>query len=106
MMRPASWMDVFASCQRSVRLASATIGQWLEFRPVVLRHGRTLAFTECHVLADGELAARASATSPSCHIRPAAPVGATTRGSGRVRPSKLLARLRWDTSLSTAGASR
>ena len=43
-------------------MASATIGQWLEFRPVVLRHGRTLAFTECHVLADGELAARASAT--------------------------------------------
>jgi acyl-coenzyme A thioesterase PaaI-like protein len=43
-------------------MASASIGQWLEFRPVVLRHGRTLAFTECHVLADGELAARASAT--------------------------------------------
>lgn len=43
-------------------MASATIGQWLEFRPVVLRHGRTLAFTECHVLADGQLAARASAT--------------------------------------------
>ena len=43
-------------------MASASVGQWLEFRPVVLRHGRTLAFTECHVLADGELAARASAT--------------------------------------------
>jgi acyl-coenzyme A thioesterase PaaI-like protein len=43
-------------------MASASIGQWLEFRPVVLRHGRTLAFTECHVLADGQLAARASAT--------------------------------------------
>jgi acyl-coenzyme A thioesterase PaaI-like protein len=43
-------------------MASASIGQWLEFRPVVLRHGRTLAFTECHVHADGELAARASAT--------------------------------------------
>ena len=43
-------------------MASAAIGQWLEFRPVVLRHGRSLAFTECHVLADGQLAARASAT--------------------------------------------
>lgn len=43
-------------------MASATIGQWLEFRAVVLRHGRSLAFTECHVLADGALAARASAT--------------------------------------------
>jgi uncharacterized protein (TIGR00369 family) len=43
-------------------MASASVGQWLEFRPVVLRHGRTLAFTECHVLADGQLAARASAT--------------------------------------------
>ena len=43
-------------------IASASIGQWLEFRAVVLRHGRTLAFTECHVLADGQLAARASAT--------------------------------------------
>jgi acyl-coenzyme A thioesterase PaaI-like protein len=43
-------------------MASAGVGQWLEFRPVVLRHGRTLAFTECHVMADGLLVARASAT--------------------------------------------
>jgi len=41
---------------------SARIGQWLTIEPVVLRHGRTLAFTECHVLADGKLVARASAT--------------------------------------------
>jgi uncharacterized protein (TIGR00369 family) len=43
-------------------LDSARIGQWLTIEPVVLRHGRTLAFTECHVLADGLLVARASAT--------------------------------------------
>ena len=41
---------------------SARIGEWLAIEPVVLRHGRTLAFTECHVLADGRLVARASAT--------------------------------------------
>jgi uncharacterized protein (TIGR00369 family) len=41
---------------------SARIDQWLDFRPVVLRHGRTLAFTECHVFADERLVARASAT--------------------------------------------
>ncbi len=43
-------------------LDSARIGQWLTIEPVVLRHGRTLAFTECHVRADGQLVARASAT--------------------------------------------
>lgn len=43
-------------------IGSAQVGQWLEFRPVVLRHGRTLAFTECHVFADEQLVARASAT--------------------------------------------
>lgn len=41
---------------------SARIGDWLVFTPRVLRHGRTLAFTECHVEVDGRLVARASAT--------------------------------------------
>lgn len=41
---------------------SARIGEWLSFQPQVLRHGRTLAFTECHVHAQGRLVARASAT--------------------------------------------
>ena len=45
---------------------SARIGEWLEVRPVVLKAGRTLAFTEGHVIAvhDGKerLIARCSAT--------------------------------------------
>ncbi len=45
---------------------SARIGEWLEVRPVVLKMGRTLAFTEGHVIAmrEGEerLIARCSAT--------------------------------------------
>lgn len=41
---------------------SARIGDWLSFHPTVLRHGRTLAFTECHVRAGDRLVARASAT--------------------------------------------
>lgn len=46
---------------------SARIGDWLCFRPAVLRAGRTLAFTEAHVWAAGpqsgeRLVARASAT--------------------------------------------
>jgi len=41
---------------------SARIGDWLVFTPRVLRHGRTLAFTECHAEVDGRLVARASAT--------------------------------------------
>ncbi len=47
-------------------LDSARIGDWLSIRPVVLKHGRRLAFTEAHVWADGgageRLVARASAT--------------------------------------------
>jgi acyl-coenzyme A thioesterase PaaI-like protein len=47
-------------------LDSARIGDWLSIRPVVLKHGRTLAFTEAHVWAatgsDERLVARASAT--------------------------------------------
>ena len=55
-------------------IASAAIGDWLSLRPVVLRHGRTLAFVECHVwarspagaedlpVAEDRLVARASAT--------------------------------------------
>lgn len=45
---------------------SARIGDWLSIRPVVLKHGRTLAFTEAHVWAerggDERRVARASAT--------------------------------------------
>lgn len=43
-------------------LDSARPGEWLVFAPQVLRHGRSLAFTECHVHAEGRLVARASAT--------------------------------------------
>lgn len=43
-------------------LDSARPGEWLVFSPQVLRHGRSLAFTECHVQAEGRLVARASAT--------------------------------------------
>lgn len=41
---------------------SARIGEWLTVQPRVLRHGGTLAFTECHLYADGRLVARASAS--------------------------------------------
>ena len=41
---------------------SAAIGEWLEFRPVVLKTGRTLAFTECRVVCGERLVAHATAT--------------------------------------------
>ena len=41
---------------------SAAVGEWLEFRPVVLKAGRTLAFTECRVVCDGRLVAHGTAT--------------------------------------------
>jgi acyl-coenzyme A thioesterase PaaI-like protein len=44
-------------------VGSARIGDWLEFRPRVLRRARTLAFIDCMVVtADEHLVARANAT--------------------------------------------
>lgn len=44
-------------------VGSARIGDWLEFRPRVLRRARTLAFVDCMVVtADEQLVARANAT--------------------------------------------
>ena len=43
-------------------LGSAQVGQWVLFESRVLKLGKKLAFTECHIHADGELVARASAT--------------------------------------------
>ena len=43
-------------------LGSANIGQWLEFKPRVLRVGGSLAVVDCLVEADGKLIARADAT--------------------------------------------
>lgn len=43
-------------------LGSAQVGQWLAFESKVLKLGKKLAFTECHIHADGELVARANAT--------------------------------------------
>lgn len=37
-------------------------GQWLEFVPMVVKAGNTLAFVEFRALADGDVAARGSAT--------------------------------------------
>lgn len=42
-------------------LGRARPGEWLEFQPRVLRVGRTVAFTDCRVEADGKLVARADA---------------------------------------------
>ena len=43
-------------------ISSATIGEWLEFHPTVLKVGGTLAFVECHVRSSERLVARASAS--------------------------------------------
>ncbi|MEN9316833.1 MAG: hypothetical protein RJA99_4306 [Pseudomonadota bacterium] len=43
-------------------IGTVRAGQWLEFVPVVVKVGRTLAFVEFRALADGEVAARGSAT--------------------------------------------
>lgn len=43
-------------------VSSARLGQWIEFRPRVLKAGKTLCFVEASVLADGTLCARANAT--------------------------------------------
>jgi uncharacterized protein (TIGR00369 family) len=53
-------------------LASAQIGQWLEFMPRVLDIGRTIAFADCLVRADGKLTARANATFRFYRTAPAA----------------------------------
>ncbi len=42
-------------------LSSGKPGQWLEFRPVVLRRGSVLAVAECHIYADDKLIARSNA---------------------------------------------
>lgn len=43
-------------------IGTVRTGQWLEFVPTVVKVGRTLAFVEFRALADGEVAARGSAT--------------------------------------------
>lgn len=43
-------------------IGTVRTGQWLEFVPAVVKVGRTLAFVEFRALADGEVAARGSAT--------------------------------------------
>lgn len=43
-------------------LGSAQLGQWVAISPRVLKVGRSLAFTDAMVTADGKLCARASAT--------------------------------------------
>ena len=43
-------------------LASARLGQWLEFTTTVLKAGRSLAFAQMLVTADGAPVARANAT--------------------------------------------
>ena len=43
-------------------LGQAKLGQWLDFTTIFARLGGTLAFADCHVHADGEVVAKASAT--------------------------------------------
>lgn len=43
-------------------IGSGQLGQWIEFRPRVLRTGSTLGFVDAQVLADEALIARANAT--------------------------------------------
>lgn len=43
-------------------IGSAQVGQWLVVTPSVLKVGKSLAFVEARVFADGQLVARASAT--------------------------------------------
>lgn len=42
-------------------IGAAKLGQWLEFDTQYIKPGRTLAFTQCFVTADGEVIARADA---------------------------------------------
>ena len=43
-------------------VGSAKLGQWLQIEPRVLRAGKSMAFADALVTADGEVIARASAT--------------------------------------------
>jgi uncharacterized protein (TIGR00369 family) len=43
-------------------LGSAKLGQWLQVEPRVLRTGKSMAFADALIRADGEVIARASAT--------------------------------------------
>ena len=43
-------------------LGSAKLGQWLQIEPRVLRTGKSMAFADALVRADGDVVARASAT--------------------------------------------
>jgi uncharacterized protein (TIGR00369 family) len=43
-------------------IGSAQVGQWLVVTPCVLKTGKSLAFVESRICADGQLVARASAT--------------------------------------------
>jgi uncharacterized protein (TIGR00369 family) len=43
-------------------LGSATVGQWIEIEPTVVRMGSTLCFAQARITADGEPCARANAT--------------------------------------------
>jgi uncharacterized protein (TIGR00369 family) len=43
-------------------IGAATISQWLQVEPEVIKTGRTLCFAQCLVTADGVTCARASAT--------------------------------------------
>lgn len=43
-------------------LATASVGQWLEFNTSFVKTGGTLCFAQCFVTADGKLCARANAT--------------------------------------------
>ncbi len=43
-------------------LSAGTIGQWLEVRAVPTKLGRTLAFADAQIVADGEMIAKAAAT--------------------------------------------
>ncbi len=56
-------------------LASAQVGQWVEFVPRVLKVGGSLGFADCTVLADKRPVARASATF---RLYRAAAVGGTS----------------------------
>src|SRR5262249_11693150 len=42
-------------------VGTAQLGQWVEFRPEVLRAGKSMCFARAIVTADGEVCARASA---------------------------------------------
>jgi acyl-coenzyme A thioesterase PaaI-like protein len=46
-------------------VSTAKIGQWVEFRPTVIKTGKTLSFAQALVLADDKVCARANATFQS-----------------------------------------